>query len=192
MKTKSIFRSFVICLFLLALMPAAISSAAPAASNLAPNPSFERGRKQVVKAWSPMDAAATFTWARGNAYSGNRSVCIGNVANNSYTAWNTNEYIPVSQGTDYVLSAYAKGDFDGRVYLGIWAKDASGTITDHTLVPMTFDNATWTFTQTTYRPAASTVAVRLELAVQEMSTATTTPSICFDYVSFEGFAYPMP
>ncbi len=192
MRAASIVRSFGICLFLLALMPAASSSAAQATSNLAPNPSFEKGRKQQVSGWSPFDANATFTWNKRDAYSGNRSVCIGNVGNYSFTGWETNEYIPVSQGTDYAFSAYAKGDFDGAVYLGIWAKDASGTVTDHNLVPMTFDNATWTFTQTTYRPATTTVAVRLELAVQDANAATSTPSICFDVVSFVGTPYPMP
>lgn len=192
MKAASIFRSFGICLFLLALMPVASSSAAQATSNLAPNPSFEKGRKQVVNGWSPMDTNATFTWNKRDAYSGNRSVCISNVGTYSYTAWKTNEDIPVSQGTDYVFSAYAKGDFDGVVSLGIWAKDASGTITDFNRVPMSFNNSTWTFTQTTYRPAPSTVAVRLDLGVEDTNAATSTPSICFDSVSFEGFPYPMP
>ena len=192
MKTTSIFSIFVICLVLLALMPVTSSSAAPATSNLAPNPSFERGRKQLVNGWTPWDTNSTYTWNKRTAYSGNRSICIGNVGTYSYAAWITSEFIPVSQGTDYVFKAYAKGDFDGAVYLGIWAEDASGTITNHTLVPMSFDNATWTFTQTTYRPATSTVAVRLELAVQDMNAATSTPSICFDYVSFEALPYAMP
>lgn len=192
MKTTSIFHSFVICLVLLALMPVTNSSAGPARSNLAPNPSFEKGRKQLVNGWTTWDANATFTWNKSTAYSGNHSICISNVGTYSYTAWITSEFIPVSQGTDYVFSAYAKGDFDGTVYLGIWAEDASGTITDHPVVPMSFDNTTWTFTQTSYRPATSTVAVRLELAVQDMNAATSTPSICFDYVSFEGFPYTMP
>jgi hypothetical protein len=142
MKTIPIFRAFVLCIVVLALMPIASSSAAPATSNLAPNPSFERGHKQLVKGWNPRDASATYTWASGDAYSGNRSVCISNVGTYSSAAWNTNKYIPVAQGTDYVFSAYAKGDFDGTVYLGILAKDASGAITAYTTVPMSFDNAT--------------------------------------------------
>jgi hypothetical protein len=102
----------------------------------------------------------------------------------------TSEWIRVSQGADYIFSAYAKGDFDGIVYLGFLAEDASATITDQNLAPMSFDNVTWTFTQTRYRPATSTVAIRMELAVQDMNAATSTPSICFDYVSLEVFSMP--
>ena len=192
MKTTSIFHSFVICLVLLALMPVTSSSAWPASSNLAPNPSFEKGRKQAVSGWTPQVTSSTFTWNKSTAYDGRHSICIGDVGTYSSAAWFSSEWIPVSQGADYVLSAYAKGDFDGIAYLGFLAEDASGTITDQNLVPMSFDNVTWTFTQTRYRPAASTVAIRLELAVQDMNAATSTPSICFDYVSLKAFPYAMP
>jgi hypothetical protein len=185
MKAASIFRSFVICLFLLAFMPAASSSAGQAKSNLAPNPSFERGHRQLVKSWSPTDNSATFTWASGNAYSGKHSVCISNLITGGFQGWTTNKDIPVSQGTDYVFTAYAKGDYDGTAYLGFWAKDANGGMTEHSLFLMSFNNTTWTSTQITYRPAAGTVSVRLEIGAQDLVFGTTTPSICFDSVSFE-------
>jgi hypothetical protein len=192
MKTIPIFRAFILCLVVLALMPIASSSAAPATSNLAPNPSFERGKRQLVNGWTPQVTSSTFTWNKGTAYDGRRSICIGDVGNYSSAAWFSSEWIPVSQGADYVFSAYAKGDFDGIAYIGFLAKDASGTITDQNLATMSFDNVTWTFTQTRYRPAISTVAIRLELAVQDMNAATSTPSICFDYVSLIAFPYAMP
>lgn len=192
MKTTSILRSFVICLVLLALIPVAISSAAPASSNLAPNPSFERGRKQLVNGWTPMETSSTYTWNRRTAYSGNRSVCISQIGWYSSAEWFTTDFIPVSQGNDYVFKAYAKGDFDGTAGLSVWTVDAIGVTTNRFIVPMSFDNTAWTLTQATFRPDSNTAAVRLGLAANGANPAVSTGMICFDYVSLEGIPYAMP
>jgi hypothetical protein len=135
---------------------------------------------------------ATFTWNKRTAYSGNHSICISDIGNYSFAEWFTSDFIPVFQGTDYIFNAYAKGDFDGKVSLGIWTADANGVVTNHILVPMSFDNATWTLTQTSFHPDINTATVRLALAAENVNPALSTGTICFDYVSFEGFPYTMP
>jgi hypothetical protein len=192
MKTIPIFRAFVLCIVVLALMPIASSSAAPATSNLAPNPSFERGKRQLVNGWIPMETNSTYTWNKRTAYSGNRSVCISQIGWYNSAEWITTDFIPVSQGADYVFKAYAKGDFDGTANLAVWTADASGTITNGFAVPMSFDNTTWTFSQVSFRPDSNTAAVRLILTANGAHPATSTGMICFDYVSLEGIPYAMP
>jgi hypothetical protein len=193
MKTTSILRSLVICLVLLTLIPVASSSAASATSNLAPNPSFEKGKRQLVNGWSPMVTSSTFTWNKRTAYSGNRSICISDIGNFSTAEWFTTDFIPVSQGADYIFNAYAKGDLDGLAYLAIWTADASGTVTNHYRFPMSFDNTAWTFTQTSFRPDINTASIRLAFAADDVNPDPTgTGMICFDYVSLEGIPYAMP
>ena len=113
MKTRLIFHNFVICLILLALFPACNSSPTSAAGNLAPNPSFEMGENSVVSGWEGNHQP----WSEDVAHSGKHSVCIRDLPADTSTDWITSEFIPVTPGTTYTFSAYAKGDFDREAYI---------------------------------------------------------------------------
>jgi hypothetical protein len=185
MKTTWIFRSFVICLIVLALMPVASSSAAPPSGNLAPNPSFEKARKKVVTGWQGNVSNVTFTWSKGIAYSGKHSVCISNLPAQSSGDWVTSEFIPVTSGTTYTLSAYVKGDFDQEVYISVFPIDANGNFLVGEATYTSFNNTNWTYVELSWTAPPDAVAAELDLGVNNASDTATTGSICYDQVSFK-------
>ena len=184
MKTTLIFRSFVICLIVLALMPVASSSAAPPSRNLAPNPSFEKARKKVVTGWSGNVSNVTFTWSKGIAYSGKHSVCISNLPAQSSGDWVTSEFIPVTPGTTYTFSAYGKGDFDQEAYILVFPIDADGNYLVGSATDISFNNTDWTYAEVVLTVPADAVAVELDLGTNNTSDTATTGMICYDDVSF--------
>lgn len=67
--------------------------------NLAPNPSFEEGTETPL-GWDHSDERGViFTWDTNYAHSGEKSIGITNVSENSWPKWSTAELIPVDLST---------------------------------------------------------------------------------------------
>ena len=179
MKSRLIFPNSVLCLILLALFPACNSSPATAAENLAPNPSFESARS----GWEG-NGPMTFTWSEDMAYSGKHSVCISNLPPQSSGDWVTSEFIPVTPGTTHTFTAYAKGDFDGEVYILVFPVDADGNLLQGYSTDISFNNTDWKYAEVALKVPSEAVSVQLDLGTNNASDNTTTGMICYDEVSF--------
>ena len=179
MKSRLIFPNSVLCLILLALFPACNSSPGPATENLAPNPSFEAARS----GWEG-NGPMTFAWSEDIAHSGTHSVCISDLPPQSSGDWVTSENIPVTEGTTYTLSAYAKGDFDHEVSITVFPIDANGNYMEGSGTDISFNNTDWTYAEVALKVPPGAAAVELELGTNNASDTTTTGTICYDDVSF--------
>jgi carbohydrate binding protein with CBM4/9 domain len=184
MKTTLIFPNSVRCLILLTLFTACTASPAPAAENRAPNPSFEMGEKSVVSGWEGNHSPKTFTWSEEVAYSGKHSVCISNLPADTSADWLTSEFIPVTPGTSYTLSAYIKGDFDREVYIMVFPIDAHGNYMEGSSTDISFNNTDWTYAEVDFTAPSDAVAVELDLGTNNASDTAATGMICYDEVSF--------
>lgn len=180
MKTRLIFPNSVICLILLALFAACNSSPTPAAGNLAPNPSFEMGENSVVSGWEGNHQP----WSKDIAHSGKHSVCIRDLPADTSTDWITSEFIPVTPGTTYTFSAYAKGDFDREAYILVFPIDADGKYMEGSSAEMSFNNTDWTYAEVVMTVPPDVVLVELDLGTNNNSDTATTGMICYDDVSF--------
>jgi hypothetical protein len=179
MKTRLIFPITVFCLILLALVPACNSSPAKATTNLAPNPSFE-----VVQSGWEGNGPMTFTWSEDTAHSGQHSVCISDLPASSSGDWITSEKIPVTPGTTYTLSAYARGDFDNEAYILAFPIKADGTFLEGSSKNIPFNDTEWTYGEVALKVPPDAVAVELDLGTNNTSDTATSGMICFDDVSF--------
>ena len=181
MKTRLIFPNSVLCLILLALFPACNSSpvVTSTAGELAPNPSFETAQS----GWQG-NGPMTFTWSEDIAHSGTHSVCISNLPVDTSGDWITSEFIPVTPGTTYTFSAYAKGDFDQEVSIVVFPIDATGKYMEGNGTDISFNNTDWTYAEVALKVPSDAVAVELDLGTNNASETTTTGMICYDDVSF--------
>jgi len=179
MKTRLIFPLSGLCLILLALFPGCNSIPATATENLAPNPSFETAQS----GWQG-NGPMTFTWSEDIAYSGKHSVCISNLPPQSSGDWITSKFIPVTPGTTYTFSAYAKGDFDQEVYILAFPVDADGNLLQGYSTDISFNNTDLTYSEVALKVPSDAVAVELDLGTNNTSDTATTGMICYDEVSF--------
>ena len=179
MKTRLIFPISVLCLILLALFPACNSSPTPAAENLAPNPSFET----VQSGWQG-NGPMTFTWSEDTAHGGQHSVCIRDLPPQSSGDWVTSEFIPVTPGTTYTFSAYAKGDFDREAYILVFPIDADGKHMEGSSRDISFNNTDWMYAEVVMTVPPDAVSVELDLGTNNNSDTAATGMICYDDVSF--------
>jgi hypothetical protein len=179
MKTRSIFPLSGLCLILLALFSACNSSPATTAENLAPNPSFETAQSE----WKG-NGAMTFSWSDDIAHNGTHSVCISNLPPQSSGDWITSEFIPVTPGTTHTFTAYAKGDFDGEVYILVFPVDADGNLLQGYSTDISFNNTDWKYAEVALKVPSEAVSVQLDLGTNNASDTTTTGMICYDDVSF--------
>jgi len=80
--------------------------------NLAPNPSFEEGDSMPTGWTYDPNTNGTYTWDSHYAYSGEKSIGVLNLTNNSdssYLMWTTTDFIPVDCTVNsYMLSVWFK------------------------------------------------------------------------------------
>ena len=178
MKSRLVFPPSVLCLILLALFPACNFNPM-AAENLAPNPSFETAQS----GWQG-NGPMTFTWSEDVAHTGTHSICISNLPIDTSGDWVTSKNIPVTPGTTYAFSAYAKGDFDQEVYIVVFPIDADGKYMQGNSTDISFSNTDWTYAKVALKVPPEAVAVELDVGTNNASDTATTGMICFDDVSF--------
>lgn len=186
MKTRNGFPTSLLCLILLALMPAC--NAAPpasAAESVVPNPSFEEGEAGMVHGWEGIHAGVTFTWSEDSARTGQHSICISDLPAQRSADWTTTGSIPITEGTIYRFSAYARGDFDGEVYMMVMPVDATGNQMGGIATEVTFTDTDWTHAELPFEAPPGAVGAVLDFGVNNPSDTATTGMVCFDDISFE-------
>ena len=185
MTTRFPFLTSLICLILMALMPACSTSLAAAADNMAPNPSFEEGEENAVRGWEGGHSGVTFTWSEDSARTGQHSICMSDLPAQRSADWTTSEFIPITVGTTYTFSAYAKGDFDREVYIMVFPVNDNGSYMEGIATNITFNDTDWTYAEVVFKAPSGAVAVDLDLGTNNPTDTATTGRICYDDVSFE-------
>ena len=126
----------------------------------------------------------TFIRSEDVAYSGTHSACISNLPVDSSGDWIPSEFIPVTSGTTYTFSAYAKGDFDPEAYITVFPIDAGGNYMEGSAANISFNNTDWTYAEVVFTAPPDAVSVDLDLGTNNSSDSATTGMICYDEVSF--------
>ncbi|MBM3708868.1 MAG: hypothetical protein FJW61_00400 [Actinobacteria bacterium] len=112
-------------------------------TNLIPNSSFEYGNKNPDN-WITPYGGADFNWNKNTARTGNYSINISNINENSSTEWLTKDFIQIERDKKYICSVWVKGTSDLEAYITIWFFDSDGNSTGPGYGIIGYASSDWT------------------------------------------------
>jgi hypothetical protein len=186
MKTLRYLTLFIL-LASISLPQGTVMSASAQGKNLAPNPSFEKGKNGVLADWQSFSSGIewTLSWANDIARSGKHSVCISStIPNSNWASWETIDRIHFAGGRSYILSAYVKGDLTGSALIGEMQWDSNGVpVPTGDMIPVSFNNTNWTYNQLYFGKQTGAAVFQIMLGVNLMGGSSQSGTICFDDIS---------